>query len=80
MSSQVSDYVNFDVSSIVFSKEVKKEIPNKTGTGPGIRFFRIPISVRRKDGSLGKLIFAPSDLVFLLTRMTRVLLQAIPFL
>lgn len=62
MSSQVSDYVNFDVSSIVFSKEVKKEIPNKTGTGPGIRFFRIPISVRRKDGSLGKLIFAPSDL------------------
>lgn len=58
---QVSNYVNFDASTIVFSKEVKKEIPNKTG-GPGIRFYRIPVSVRRPDGSLGKLIFAPNDL------------------
>ena len=61
-SNTVSNYVNFDVSSIVFSKEVKKEIPNKAGTGPGIRFYRIPISVRKADGSLGKLIFAPRDL------------------
>lgn len=61
-SNAVSNHVNFDVSSIVFSKEVKKEIPSKTGSGPGIRFFRIPISVRRPDGSVGKLIFAPRDL------------------
>jgi hypothetical protein len=58
----VSDYATYDVSNIVFSKEVKKEIPNKTGTGPGIRFFRIPISTRNADGSVGKLIFAPRDL------------------
>lgn len=58
----VSDYANYNVSDIVFSKEVKKEIPNKNGSGPGIRFFRIPISTRHADGSVGKLIFAPSDL------------------
>jgi hypothetical protein len=61
-SHSVTDYNNYDVSNMVFSKEVKKEIPSKTGSGPGIRFFRIPISTRNADGSISKLIFTPSDL------------------
>jgi hypothetical protein len=59
-SNAVSDYHNFDTSSMIFAKEVRKDIQNESG--PPIRFYRIPISVRRADGSVGKLIFAPSDL------------------
>ena len=47
-STMITDYVSYNTSSMVFM--------------PAIKFFRIPIRTRNTDGSVGNLVFAPSNL------------------
>ena len=59
-STKISDYRNFDVSTMVFNDANKNEIKGAPGK-PTIRTFRIPIRVRNQDGTVGGLVFAPED-------------------
>ena len=62
MNTQLADPANFNVDNMIFSKPVKGGITSGEGQ-PEIKFFRIPISARNADGSVGELVFpTPTEL------------------
>jgi hypothetical protein len=56
---QLSNVINYDVNNMIFSKPVMGSIPNSK---PEIKFYRINISTKNPNGTVGELILPTSEL------------------
>lgn len=57
-STQLSSPATYDVSSMIFGKAIDGSAgTTANGSGPKIKYFRIPISTTNPDGSIGELVF-----------------------
>lgn len=62
MSTQLTNPATFDVSNMIFGKAIAGSAGGANASGPAIKYFRIPISVRNPDGSVGELVFQTEKL------------------
>jgi hypothetical protein len=56
-STKLSSPATYDVSNMIFGKAIEGSAGTASGTGPKIKYFRIPISTTNSDGSVGELVF-----------------------
>lgn len=62
MSTQLTNPAMYDVSNMIFSKANAGSAGGANVNGPPIKYFRIPISTRNPDGSVGELVFQTEKL------------------
>lgn len=62
MSTQLSSPATYDVANMIFGKAIAGSAGGANGNGPAIKYFRIPISTRNSDGSIGELVFQTEEL------------------
>lgn len=62
MSTQLSSPATYDVANMIFGKAIAGSAGAANGNGPAIKYFRIPISTRNADGTIGELVFQTEEL------------------
>lgn len=62
MSTQLSSPATYDVANMIFGKAIAGSASGANANGPAIKYFRIPISTRNPDGSVGDLVFQTEEL------------------
>uniref|UniRef100_A0A6C0KS33 Uncharacterized protein n=1 Tax=viral metagenome TaxID=1070528 RepID=A0A6C0KS33_9ZZZZ len=62
MSTQLSSPATYDVANMIFGKAIAGSAGAANGNGPAIKYFRIPISTRNSDGTIGELVFQTEEL------------------